>query len=90
MELKFSSLTTESKTMCRCLLAKLVWDLKFVDEASYTHTTVCICGPILYLSQPLLQDLLAKDEEEFDFDHPMGSLTIPCKEDVLVDLMSCM
>uniref|UniRef100_A0A3Q7G564 Small auxin-up RNA n=1 Tax=Solanum lycopersicum TaxID=4081 RepID=A0A3Q7G564_SOLLC len=28
------------------------------------------------------------EEQEFDFDHPMGSLTIPCKEDVLVHLMS--
>ncbi|KAG5573138.1 hypothetical protein H5410_062904 [Solanum commersonii] len=33
-------------------------------------------------------NLLAKSEEEFGFDHPMGGLTIPCKEDVFVDLTS--
>ncbi|KAM3327997.1 auxin-responsive protein SAUR21-like [Capsicum galapagoense] len=44
--------------------------------------------PVSYLSQPLFQDLLAKAEEEFGFDHQMGGLTIPCKEDVFVDLTS--
>ncbi|XP_075085140.1 auxin-responsive protein SAUR21-like [Nicotiana tabacum] len=44
--------------------------------------------PISYLNQPLFQDLLAQAEEEFDFDHPMGGLTIPCNEDVFVDLTS--
>ncbi|KAK4369759.1 hypothetical protein RND71_009234 [Anisodus tanguticus] len=44
--------------------------------------------PISYLSQPLFQDLLAQAEEEFGFDHPMGGLTIPCKEDVFIDLTS--
>ncbi|KAM3201515.1 auxin-responsive protein SAUR21-like [Capsicum annuum] len=44
--------------------------------------------PVPYLSQPLFQDLLAKAEEEFGFDHQMGGLTIPCKEDVFVDLTS--
>ncbi|CAN4114726.1 unnamed protein product [Withania somnifera] len=29
-----------------------------------------------------------KAEEEFGFDHPMGGLTIPCKEDVFIDLTS--
>ncbi|XP_055808735.1 auxin-responsive protein SAUR21-like [Solanum dulcamara] len=44
--------------------------------------------PVSYLSQPLFQDLLAQAEEEFGFDHPMGGLTIPCKEDVFFDLTS--
>ncbi|CAN4126622.1 unnamed protein product [Withania somnifera] len=44
--------------------------------------------PLSYLSQPLFQDLLAKSKEEFGFDHPMGGLTIPCKEDVFVELTS--
>ncbi|RID76118.1 hypothetical protein BRARA_B03108, partial [Brassica rapa] len=34
--------------------------------------------PISYLSQPSLQALLNKSEEEFGYDHPMGGLTIPC------------
>ncbi|CAN4114998.1 unnamed protein product [Withania somnifera] len=44
--------------------------------------------PVSYLSQPLFQDLLAQSEEEFGFDHPMGGLTIPCKEHIFVDLTS--
>ncbi|KAG5574328.1 hypothetical protein H5410_054462 [Solanum commersonii] len=28
------------------------------------------------------KDLLTQAEEQFGFDHPMGGLTIPCKEDV--------
>ncbi|KAG5611778.1 hypothetical protein H5410_023059 [Solanum commersonii] len=44
--------------------------------------------PISYLSQPLFQDLLTQAEEHFGFDHPMGGLTIPCQEDVFIDLMS--
>ncbi|XP_042509444.1 auxin-responsive protein SAUR21-like [Macadamia integrifolia] len=44
--------------------------------------------PVSYLNQPLFQDLLSQAEEEFGFDHPMGGLTIPCKEDTFVDLTS--
>ncbi|KAL5788758.1 hypothetical protein ACOSP7_005707 [Xanthoceras sorbifolium] len=44
--------------------------------------------PISYLNQPSFQDLLSKSEEEFRFDHPMGGLTIPCREDVFVDVIS--
>ncbi|PHT99721.1 Auxin-responsive protein SAUR23 [Capsicum chinense] len=42
--------------------------------------------PVSYLNQPSFQDLLAQAEEEFGFDHPMGGLTIHCKEDVFIDL----
>ncbi|XP_057509980.1 auxin-responsive protein SAUR21-like [Actinidia eriantha] len=44
--------------------------------------------PISYLSQPSFQDLLSQSEEEFGFDYPMGGLTIPCREDIFVDLAS--
>ncbi|KAL7257482.1 hypothetical protein ACSBR1_003725 [Camellia fascicularis] len=44
--------------------------------------------PISYLNQPALQDLLSQSEEEFGFDHPMGGLTIPCSEDIFIDLTS--
>ncbi|WMV53102.1 hypothetical protein MTR67_046487 [Solanum verrucosum] len=44
--------------------------------------------PISYLSQPLFQDLLTQAEEQFGFNHQMGGLTIPCQEDVFVDLTS--
>ncbi|XP_058213178.1 auxin-responsive protein SAUR21-like [Rhododendron vialii] len=44
--------------------------------------------PISYLSNPSFQDLLSQAEEEFGFDHPMGGLTIPCREDVFIGLAS--
>lgn len=44
--------------------------------------------PISFLNKPLFQDLLNKAEEEFGFDHPMGGLTIPCKEDTFLDITS--
>ncbi|XVE93754.1 hypothetical protein REPUB_Repub01dG0221600 [Reevesia pubescens] len=44
--------------------------------------------PISFLNQPSFQELLSKAEEEFGFDHPMGGLTIPCREDIFIDLTS--
>ncbi|KAI8554134.1 hypothetical protein RHMOL_Rhmol05G0074400 [Rhododendron molle] len=44
--------------------------------------------PISYLSNPSFQDLLSQAEEEFGFDHPMGGLTIPCREDVFICVAS--
>ncbi|OVA12635.1 Auxin-induced protein [Macleaya cordata] len=42
--------------------------------------------PVSYLNHPSFQDLLNCAEEEFGFDHPMGGLTIPCKEAAFIDL----
>ncbi|KAK2435162.1 auxin-induced protein 10A5 [Trifolium repens] len=44
--------------------------------------------PISYLNQPLFQELLHQAEEEFGYEHPMGGLTIPCKEDEFLNLTS--
>jgi len=44
--------------------------------------------PISFLNQPLFQELLKEAEDEFGYDHPMGGLTIPCKEDVFLDIAS--
>ncbi|KAH7851144.1 hypothetical protein Vadar_007768 [Vaccinium darrowii] len=44
--------------------------------------------PISYLNNSSFQDLLSQSEEEFGFFHPMGGLTIPCKEEIFVDLAS--
>ena len=44
--------------------------------------------PISYLNKPSFQELLCQAEQEFGFDHPMGGLTNPCREDVFVDLIS--
>ncbi|CAJ2671790.1 auxin-induced protein 15A-like [Trifolium pratense] len=44
--------------------------------------------PLSYLNQPSFQDLLSQAEEEFGYDHPMGGLTIPCREDVFLNITS--
>ncbi|KAL8209848.1 hypothetical protein R6Q57_006580 [Mikania cordata] len=44
--------------------------------------------PVSLLSQPTFQELLHLAEEQFGYDHPMGGLTIPCCEDIFVDLAS--
>ncbi|KAL5563173.1 hypothetical protein UlMin_032920 [Ulmus minor] len=44
--------------------------------------------PVSYLNQPSFQELLSQAEEEFGFDHPMGALTIPCREEAFLDLIS--
>ncbi|CAJ2679427.1 unnamed protein product [Trifolium pratense] len=44
--------------------------------------------PISYLNQPSFQDLLSQTEEEFEYNHPMGGLTIPCTEDVFQHITS--
>ncbi|XP_041996880.1 auxin-induced protein 15A-like [Salvia splendens] len=43
---------------------------------------------VSYLNHPSFQELLFQAEEEFGFNHPMGGLTIPCSEDLFVDLIS--
>ena len=44
--------------------------------------------PVSYLNQRSLQDLLSEAEQEFGFDHPMGGLTIPCRQDTFIDIIS--
>ncbi|TYI46497.1 hypothetical protein E1A91_D13G111200v1 [Gossypium mustelinum] len=44
--------------------------------------------PISFLNQSLFKKLLSIAEEEFGFNHPMDGLTIPCREEVFVDLTS--
>ncbi|KAJ4716683.1 Auxin-responsive protein [Melia azedarach] len=44
--------------------------------------------PVSYLNHSSFQELLNQAEEEFGFDHPMGGLTIPCREDIFINLIS--
>ncbi|KAL7118610.1 hypothetical protein ACP275_02G013700 [Erythranthe tilingii] len=44
--------------------------------------------PLSYLNHPLFQELLCQAEEEFGFNHPMGGLTIPCTEELFIDVTS--
>ncbi|KAK2435195.1 auxin-induced protein 15A [Trifolium repens] len=44
--------------------------------------------PVSCLNQTSFQELLSQAEEQFGFDHPMGGITIPCSEDVFVEITS--
>ena len=44
--------------------------------------------PVSCLNEPAFQELLSLSEEEFGYEHPMCGLTIPCREDVFIDLTS--
>ncbi|KAK2435172.1 auxin-induced protein 15A [Trifolium repens] len=44
--------------------------------------------PVSYLNQSSFQDLLSQPEEQFGFDHPTGGITIPCREDVFLEITS--
>ncbi|CAI0380805.1 unnamed protein product [Linum tenue] len=44
--------------------------------------------PVSYLRQPSFQDLLNMAAEEFGYDHPMGGLTIPCREETFISATS--
>ncbi|XP_073046083.1 auxin-induced protein 15A-like [Primulina eburnea] len=59
----------------------------YVGETEYKKRFVI---PISYLNDPSFQDLLNQVEEEFGFSHPMGGLTIPCNENICIDLISCL
>ncbi|CAN8327618.1 unnamed protein product [Cochlearia groenlandica] len=44
--------------------------------------------PISYLNHPLFREFLNRAEEEFGFHHPMGGLTIPCREEAFLNLIT--
>ncbi|KAM5549930.1 auxin-induced protein 15A [Rosa sericea] len=44
--------------------------------------------PVSYLNRPSFKDLLKRAEDEFGFNHPMGGLTIPCREETFLDLIA--
>jgi SAUR family protein len=44
--------------------------------------------PVSCLNRTSFQELLSQAEEQFGYDHPMGGITIPCSEDVFVEITS--
>ncbi|KAL4569732.1 hypothetical protein LXL04_025374 [Taraxacum kok-saghyz] len=42
--------------------------------------------PLAYLRHSSFQTLLKMSEEEFGYDHPMGGLTLPCKEETFLEI----
>ncbi|KAI7753298.1 hypothetical protein M8C21_004689 [Ambrosia artemisiifolia] len=87
----FPSLVLNFKCFRR---SKSVWDRIHHGDVPKGHLAVYVGEtkktrfviPIAFLEQPLFQVLLRQSEEEFGFDHPMGGLTISCKEDEFVKL----
>ncbi|TYI46496.1 hypothetical protein E1A91_D13G111100v1, partial [Gossypium mustelinum] len=45
------------------------------------HFVVCMG------EHPSFQKLLSEAKEEYEFDHPMGALTIPCSKEAFLDLI---
>ncbi|XWS55024.1 hypothetical protein CRYUN_Cryun10bG0139300 [Craigia yunnanensis] len=81
--LRRSALTTNKKSSTSLDVTKGFFPV-YVGESQKKRFLV----PLSFLNQPLFQDLLSKAEEEFGFDHPMGGVTIPCHEDVFLDVSS--
>ncbi|GAU32275.1 hypothetical protein TSUD_62910 [Trifolium subterraneum] len=44
--------------------------------------------PLSYLNNTSIQELLSQAEEQYGYDHPMGGITIPCREDIFLDITS--
>lgn len=44
--------------------------------------------PVSYVNKPQFQQLLHKTEAEFGFNHPMGGLTIHCRQDTFLNITS--
>ena len=61
-----------------------VYFIVYVGDEQKQHNVV----PLSCLNEPAFQELLIMTEEEFGYEHPMGGLTIPCGEDIFVDLIS--
>ncbi|XP_062079479.1 auxin-responsive protein SAUR21-like [Humulus lupulus] len=95
MAFKFSSILNAKKTLHRSLSGLKEAALKsssipkgyiavYVGEDQKKRYVV----PLSYLNEPAFQELLSMAEEEFGYEHPMGGLTIPCREDIFIDLTS--
>ena len=81
--LRRSALTAEKRSSTSLDVPKGFFPV-YVGESQKQRFLV----PLSFLNQPLFQDLLSKAEEEFGFDHPMGGVTIPCHENVFMDVTS--
>ncbi|KDP34546.1 hypothetical protein JCGZ_11096 [Jatropha curcas] len=78
------SIFSPNKAASRCSDVPKGFLAVYIGEIEKTRFVV----PISYLKEPLFQDFLSKAEDEFGFDHPMGGLTIPCREDTFLHVTS--
>ncbi|PON93807.1 Small auxin-up RNA [Trema orientale] len=71
---------SNSKDVSKGFLAVYVGD----DETKMKRFVISVS----YLNQTSFQELLCHAKEEFGFDHLIGALKIPCREDAFIDLVS--
>ncbi|KAI3989503.1 hypothetical protein MKX01_022778 [Papaver californicum] len=92
MGIRFRSMVSQSKQILK--LQSLLTRPASIVDVPKGHCAVYVGDnekqrfvvAVSYLNHPMFQDLLSRAEEEFGFDHPMGGLTIPCKEAAFLDL----
>ncbi|KAF4380998.1 hypothetical protein F8388_011920 [Cannabis sativa] len=77
--------------VCSCGIMLHPWRISKIERCDHIQWHISELGiqnisMSSYLNQPSIQELLSQAEEEFGFDHSMGALTIPCKEDAFIDL----
>ncbi|KAH9657233.1 SAUR-like auxin-responsive protein family [Citrus sinensis] len=77
MAIRFLRIVNAKQALRRALM---------VPEASTVPKLSRFVVPVSYLKHPSFQKLLSQAEEEFGFHHPLGGLTIPCSEEIFMDL----
>ncbi|KAJ4716689.1 Auxin-responsive protein [Melia azedarach] len=90
MGIRFPKITNAKNSVRRALQASQATAVPKGHFAVYVGETERkrFVVPISYLKHPSFQNLLSQAEEEFGFNHPTGGLTIPCSEEVFLDLVS--
>ncbi|KAL0384003.1 UNVERIFIED_CONTAM: Indole-3-acetic acid-induced protein ARG7 [Sesamum radiatum] len=78
------SLSTEKRSSSTVTEVPKGYFAVYVGESEKKRFVI----PVSYLNQSRFQDLLCQAEEEYGFQHPMGGLTIPCSEELFVDITS--
>ncbi|PON93767.1 Small auxin-up RNA [Trema orientale] len=94
MAFKLSGILFGKKTLCGSLSGVKEAELKsttipkgyFAVYVGKDHKKRYVV-PLSYLNEPTFQELLIMAEEEFGYEHPTGGLTIPCREDIFVDVI---
>ncbi|MFQ6630320.1 hypothetical protein Gotur_007564 [Gossypium turneri] len=79
---------TQANRKCHRSVSSRIWDLLGTKTVPKGHIAVDVGEtsknrfiiPISYFNHPLFEGLLNLAEEEFGFNHPTGSLTIPCSK----------
>ncbi|KAK3029043.1 hypothetical protein RJ639_040095 [Escallonia herrerae] len=90
MDTRLQGIIHAKQILHRILSPPTVTDVPKGHLAVYVGETIKkrYVVPISYLKHPSFQNLLSQAEEEFGFTHPMGGLTIPCREETFLDLAS--